>query len=112
MKTVETSYTFKELNKYIEIAVFDHLDKNKGVEFKSMYDETGRPIDVILLHDFEIKDEYDMISLIIRYLDESSIIVYNSVLFAIGIEWTFDEIYKSCKENDYTEYKCKMMEDN
>ena len=103
------TYTFEEFNKIIGQAISDHLDTNKGVEYKFMKDETGKDIQAIILHDLEPYSEYDRYSLIIKYLDKSLVRWYNSIIFTMDFEKTFEYIYEKCKENDYLQYRFKKM---
>ena len=105
MKIVNTKYTFKEFSEIIDKLIFEYFGENKDFECKSMTDETGKNTYAILLHYFETDYNFDRYSLIIKYLDGSSVRSYNSIVFTKNFEKTFDFVYKMCKENDYIDYR-------
>ena len=98
-------YTFKEFNECIGLTIYDFSCTDKGVEYKFIKDETGKDIQVIILHDIEPQCGFDRYSLIIKYLDGSLGRWYNSIIFTTRFEKTFEYIYEKCKENDYIEVR-------
>lgn len=103
---INTDYTFEEINKFIGDIIFSYSDINKGVECKLMKDDTGKDIQAILLHsNSSFNSDCEQYSLIIKYLDKSLVRSYNSIIYTMKFERTFDYLYKECKKSDYIEYR-------
>ena len=109
MEIVNSMYSFKEFNKFIGIAIFEHLDINKGVEYKFMKDLSRKDIQVIIFHEIEPSHEFDEYSLIIKCLDETLVRVYKPTVFTFREEMPFDDLYEECKKSDYIEYRYKKI---
>ena len=106
---INTDYTFEEVNEFIGDTIFEHLDINKGVEYKFMKDLSRKDIQVIIFHEIEPCHKFDEYSLIIKLLDETLVRVYKPTIFTFGEEMTFDYLYEECKKSDYIEYRFKKM---
>ena len=89
----------KELKPYLS-DLLDCDGKGKRIEYKQMFDEIA-----ILVYEYPFKDSSELATLIIKSLNSKLFRVYEGALFVNTCTHSFDQVYKVCKENNYTEYR-------
>ena len=97
-------FMIKELSITVDELLLDLENKSQKKDSKIMYDETGRPMIVVLYHEYTFDYDFDRITLFIDYLDNSTIRIYKPSLFSLNNKFQFIAIYRMCKDNEYKEY--------